>query len=197
MNTPTHSLLALAILSKRGNPKRNWAALIGSLIPDLIIYIWAPYQYLRGQSSAQIWSELYFQPPMQTMIALVNSVPIYAALAFTGYVMRTKLWGRLLLVFALAALIHIAADFPVHGHDAYRHFWPFSDWRFHSPLSYWEMGLHARWVSLFEAGLGLICIAVLWRRFPKLWVKIVLGLLALLYAAGQVMMQLAAQGAAG
>lgn len=192
MNSPTHSLLALALLSKRGEPRRNWAVFIGSLIPDLVIYIWFPYQaVIRGESGARIWNELYFQPPMQTLIALFNSIPIYSALAVLGYVMRAKLWGQLLLAFSLAALIHMASDMPVHAHDAYRHFWPISDWRFHSPLSYYEADHHAVWVSLFEAVLAFICIAVLWRRFPRRVVKIGLGFLALCYIGLQVMMRLA------
>ncbi len=193
MNTPTHSLLALALLSKRGEPKRNRAVFIGSLIPDAAIYLWAPYQmWVKGVSGEVLWRDLYFQPPMQTAIALFNSIPIYLVLAGLGWVMRAKLWGKLLLVFALAALIHMATDLPVHGHDAYRHFWPLTDWRFHSPVSYWEADLHAGWVSLIEALIGLACIIVLWRRFPRLWVKIILGLLAAAYIALQVMMRLAA-----
>ncbi len=198
MNSPTHSLLALAVLSKRGETKRNWAVFIGSLLPDLAIYLWFPYQALiKGESGKRIWDELYFEPPMQNLIALFNSIPIYAALAIIGYVARTKLWGKCLLFFALAALIHMATDLPVHGHDAYRHFWPISEWRFYSPISYWETDHHAGWVSLVEAVIALGSIAILWRRFPKRWVRIVLGLLALLYVAMQVMMRLASFGFGG
>lgn len=192
MNSPTHTLLALALLSKRGATKRNWAVILGSLIPDAAIWLWAPYQSLvNGVSGEQMWRELYFAAPMQNLIAYFNSIPIYAALAVLGYVMRAKTWGKLLLVFALAALIHMATDLPVHNHDAYRHFWPFSDWRFFSPFSYYEREHHAGWVSVIEAAIALISIAVLWRRFPKLWVKIVLSVLALLYLALPIMLRLA------
>jgi len=195
MNSPTHSLLALALLSKRGATKRNWAVLAGSLLPDAAIYLWFPYQALiKGESGKRIWDELYFEPQMQTLIALFNSIPIYVTLALGGYVAmkRQAKWGALLQFFALAALIHMATDMPVHVHDAYRHFWPLSDWRFHSPFSYWEQDFHASWVSLIEAIIGLIAIIVLWRRFPKLWVKIILGVLAALYVLIQMGMRLAA-----
>lgn len=182
MNSPTHSLLALALLSKRGDKKRNWAIFLGSIIPDAAIYLWAPYQrFVNGVSGKELWGELYFAEPMQNLIAYFNSIPIYAALAVLGYVARAKIWGKMVLVFALAALIHMATDLPVHNHDAYRHFWPFSDWRFISPFSYYEREHHAGWVSLVEAAIALISIFVLWRRFPKLWVKVVLGLFAVLY----------------
>ena len=192
MNSPTHTLLALALLSKRGATKRNWAVILGSLIPDAAIWFWAPYQsFVNGVSGEQMWRELYFGTPMQNLIAYFNSIPIYAALAVLGYVMRAKRWGKLLLAFALAALIHMATDLPVHNHDAYRHFWPLSDWRFLSPFSYYEREHHSGWVSVIEAAIALISIAVLWRRFPKLWVKIVLGVLALLYLALPIMLRLA------
>ncbi len=201
MNSPTHSLLALALLSKRGQTKRNWAVFIGSLIPDAAIYLWAPYQsFVKGENGQRMWDVLYFEPPMQTLIACFNSIPIYTAAALAGYVAMKRQahqdaqkWGTLLLFFAMAALIHMATDMPVHGHDAYRHFWPLSDWRFHSPISYWEVGLHAGWVSLVELAMALIAIIVLWRRFPKLWVKIILGSLAVIYIAMQVVIRLAQQ----
>jgi len=89
MMSPTHSLLALALLSKAGETKRNWAVLIGSVTPDLAIYLWAPYQYFINDVSGQeLWGELYFAPPMQNLIAYFNSIPIYATLAFIGWVAR-------------------------------------------------------------------------------------------------------------
>ncbi len=192
MNSPTHTLLALAVLSKRGEKKRNWTVLLGSIIPDAAIYLWAPYQYfLNGVSGEQMWRELYFAPPMQNLIAYFNSIPVYGALALLGYFMRAKGWGKLLLFFALAALIHMATDLPVHNHDAYRHFWPFSDWRFISPLSYYETQHHAGWVSTIEALIALISIIVLWRRFPKLWVKLTLAILVVFYLSLPIITRLA------
>jgi len=192
MNSPTHSLLALALLSKKGQPGRNRAVFIGALLPDIVIYFWAPWQTLvNGNSQRDIWDVLYFEPPMQTLIAIFNSIPIYAAIAVIGYFAMGKKWGAALLFFALAVLIHMATDMPVHGHDAYRHFWPLSDWRFHSPISYWERDLHAGWVSAVEAIIGLTSIVILWRRFPVPWVKIILGMLAALYVIVQVMIRLA------
>jgi len=192
VNSPTHTLLALALLSKRGEKKRNWAVALGSIIPDAAIYLWAPYQSLvKGVSGEKLWRELYFAEPMQNLIAYFNSIPIYGALAVLGYVMRAKTWGKLTLFFALAALIHMVTDMPVHNHDAYRHFWPFSDWRFISPLSYYEAEYHAGWVSLVEAAIALLSIVVLWRRFPKRWIKISLSILAIFYLALPILFRLA------
>lgn len=191
MNSPTHTLLALALLSKKGDRKRNWAVLTGSIIPDAVIYIWAPYQSLvNGVSGETLWRELYFAEPMQNLIAYFNSIPIYLSLALLGFVMRSKTWGKVILFFALAALTHMATDLPVHNHDAYRHFWPLSDWRFISPFSYYEREHHAVWVSLIEIVIALTSIFILWKRFPKLWVKIILGSLAAFYIALPIVLRL-------
>lgn len=182
MISPTHSLLALALLAKRGERPRNWAVFAGSFLPDLAIYVWAPYQrYVNGVSGRELWRELYFQPPMQNLIAYFNSIPIYGVLALIGYFARAKTWGKLLLFFALAALIHMATDMPVHANDAYRHFWPLSDWRFYSPFSYWDRHHHAHWVGLVDVAIGMTSLVFLWRRFPEIWVKIILGLLVVGY----------------
>ncbi|MGB3455453.1 MAG: hypothetical protein WBG08_13810 [Litorimonas sp.] len=198
MNTPTHALVALAALSKADDRRRNGWALAGGLVPDLAIFLWAPWQrWGLGRDWSAIWREHYFEPPMQTLIALFNSVPIYTALLAVGLWQRGRMWGTLLWVFAAGALLHIALDAPVHAHDAYRHLWPLSDWRFESPVSYWESDLGAQWVALVELAIVSLCAAILWRRFPKRWVRIVLGGLvafAVLNAVGQAV---AGFGAAG
>ncbi len=182
MNTPTHTLLALALLSRPQQRKRNLTVISGSLIPDLAIFLWAPYQsFVNDVSGEEMWRELYFAPSMQNLIAWFNSIPIYLGLIALGFLGRGKAWGKLLLVFAAAALIHMATDLPVHAEDAYRHFWPLTDWRFYSPLSYWDEAHHARWVGTVEIILAGGCIALLWRRHPAQWVKIALLLLALFY----------------
>lgn len=185
MNSPTHSFLALALLSKSGDTKRNWAVFIGALIPDAAVYVWFIWQiFIKGENQRRIWRELYFEPPMQLFIAPFNSIPLFAAIALLGWWQRGRLFGKALLFFALAALIHIATDFPVHNHDAYRHFWPFSDWRFISPLSYYEAAHHAHWVAPIEMLIALWAIYILRKRFSVRWGHIVLNIFACLYVLG-------------
>ena len=160
--------------------------LAGSLLPDVAIFLWAPYQWLVNDvSSDEMWDVLYFEPPMQNLIAWFNSIPIYGALAVVGFIAQqretSKTWGKLMLFFAVAALIHIATDIPVHADDAYRHFWPISDWRFYSPLSYWDIDHHAGWVGKIDIVIAFGCIAGLWQRFSGRGVKIVLSIAAAFY----------------
>ena len=58
-------------------------------------------------------------------------------------------------VFFVSVFVHALGDLPVHAIDAHRHFWPFSQFRYHSPLSYWDTRFHARGVALVEALLVL------------------------------------------
>ena len=182
--TQTHSLLALAALGRRDATRRNVTVLAGSLLPDVFIYIaWPWLTFVRGESQERIWRDIYFDTPMQTWGALFNSAPLYAALAVAGWFTRRSKFGTLLLAFSLAALIHIATDLPVHAEDAHRHFWPLTDWRFHSPVSYWNPAYGAQWVGMLEALIGIGLCVLLLRRFRARWTHIALWLLLASYTA--------------
>lgn len=174
MQTPTHTLLALVLLARKGEPVRNRAVLFGSLIPDAFIYICWIWLSLNGVSQDRIWNEIYFEAGVQFWGALSNSIPIYMALACIGWFTRKKKHGGLLLFFALAVLIHIVSDFPVHAEDAHQHFWPFSTWRFHSPISYWDVQHYGRIAGIVETVLGLGLVTVLLRRYTLRSTRIIL-----------------------
>jgi uncharacterized protein Usg len=66
---------------------------------------------------------------------LTHSLWLYPALAVLFYFV----WKRVALaVFLAGSSIHAFLDFWVHSADAYMHFWPFTRWRFFSPVSYWN-----------------------------------------------------------
>ncbi len=164
MNTPTHLLLSAALLAKPGEKGRNWAAIAGSLVPDMSLYVmWANAKFVEGLSDRVIFGQLHFSDYWQLMSAVSNSVPIYIAALLVG------LWRNSLVVtiFCISGLIHFAGDFPVHRSDAYRYFWPFSDWRFYSPFSYWNPRYYGNIISMMEIGLVAVLIVILWRRFEN------------------------------
>lgn len=180
MNTPTHLLISVALLAKPDAPRRNMAVIFGALIPDLSIYIlfvWA--KFVVQVLEYEIWRQLYWQEPWQTLSGLSNSIPLYAMLVMLG------LWrGWPLLVIAGASvLLHLAFDFPFHASDAHRHFWPFSDWRFHSPLSYWDGEHHGEFVRIFELTMAIVLMGIVFRRFKEVWVKVALAIGLVSYAA--------------
>ncbi len=178
----THTLFALAVLTKKETPLRNRAAFMGSVVPDAFIYVVAlGWIIFSSEPMSRLWDEVYFDQPMQSIASAFNSIPIYMCLALLGFVYRHTKIGTILLFFSLAVLLHILLDFPVHAHDAYAHFWPFTDWKFHSPLSYWESHLHAHWVGLIETTIALGSAWVIHKRFHTKWISVLMAILALLY----------------
>lgn len=172
MNTPTHLLTSVVLLARPGAPKRNMAVIFGALVPDLSIYIlfvWA--KFIVQVPEHEIWRQLYWQEPWQTMSALSNSLLLYATLLAFG------LWRTwpLAAVVGASALCHLALDFPFHASDAHRHFWPISDWRFHSPLSYWDSSHHGDLVSAIELAMALTFMWIIYRRFEGIWVRAALA----------------------
>lgn len=189
MNTQTHLLVAAALFAKPDKPKRNVALIIGALLPDLAILILFGWAVLTGIPQSELWSSIYFSEPMLTFTAIGNSAPLYASIVLLGWAYARWRAGDplpvlpTLSVVGLAALSHVALDLPVHVDDAHPHFWPLTDWRFHSPVSYWDTDHHALWVMAIELLVALALLAILWRRFKARWVRGVLLLAGIAYIA--------------
>jgi len=164
-------LTAAALLTRRGQPYRNAAVLFGALVPDLSIFVLFGWARIQGIAQSDIWRKLYWQEPWQTLSAISNSFPISAA----ALVIAIALKSRLLAVLAGAMIVHLLMDFPVHADDAHKHFWPITDWRFHSPLSYWDPGHNSRFVMLAELAICIASMIVLWQRFSGWVVRSALG----------------------
>lgn len=189
MNTQTHLLVAAALLAKPDAPKRNIALIIGALLPDIAIFILFGWAVATGVPQQTLWREVYFSEPMLTFTAIGNSAPLLATIALVGWAYARWRAGNplpslpLLTVLGLAALSHLALDFPVHADDAHPHFWPISEWRFRSPVSYWNNAYHAQWVTVIELLVALGLLTLLWRRFKARWVRAILLLAGLAYIA--------------
>lgn len=180
MNTPAHALLAVASLAGGSRRPFTRQAIAGALLPDLPMfgfYIWQ--RAYVGLSENRIWSDAYFRPDWQLLFDSFNSAPL-ALLCFALAGFASPALRRSLQVFFGAILLHIATDLPLHHDDGHRHFLPFSDWRFESPISYWDPG-HA---GVYGAGLEVACVlgasVVLWRRFEARWVRGLVGGLCVL-----------------
>ena len=186
MNSQTHLLLASAILGRGSKePARMAPVLVGATLPDLSIFVLFGVAQLQGISSAELWGEVYWQEPWQTLSAISNSFPLFLLLFLAGLLLsRTApLAGNALRLVALAALLHLAADFPLHADDAHRHFWPLTDWRFFSPVSYWDPRHFGLIVSALEAVLGLALVTLHWRWYTNFPTRALLVLAGLSYVA--------------
>ncbi|MFD0916392.1 hypothetical protein ACFQ14_08240 [Pseudahrensia aquimaris] len=188
MMSQTHILLSSALFSKPGHSLRNAAIVVGAFIPDLAIFALFGWSKAAGIAEQTVWNELYWREPWQSWAAAGNSLPLYITLGLIGVILLRiagGVWriGLVLAFIALSASLHIAGDLPVHVQDAHRHLWPLSDWKFISPISYWNPAHHGTLFAIFEICLGLLLAIVLFRRFQTPWLRVTLGLVIALYIA--------------
>ena len=169
MNTPAHLLLGVALCSRPTARRTGVSAALGSLAPDLSLYLLAGVSLAILQIPAEkVFGELYFSPAWQAVFAVDNSFVIWA-LGFLAMLALRSLPG---IAFTGAGLLHLATDFPLHHDDARPQFWPVSNWVFESPVSYWDSLHHAGWVAPFTVAIVLISAFVIWRRWANGGVRI-------------------------
>jgi len=135
MNTQTHVLMGAVLFGGTVSGGQTAAAVVGGLLPDLpaiLMVVWA--RWWAARSPREIFGTLYFSRRWQVLLAPWHSVPLWGAGVALGWASASPV----LIAFAASGLIHVGIDFFLHASDAHRHFWPFSDWRFESPVSYWD-----------------------------------------------------------
>lgn len=180
MNTSTHVLLGIALF---GKPQRAWItgwAALGGLTPDvpaIVMVGWA--RWVDGKPAREIFGTLYFSEPWQAIMAPMHSFPIWGAVLALGIVMQ---W-RALIAFAAAGSLHLVCDFLLHVDDAHRQFWPLSDWRFHSRVSYWDAAHYGRIVRPIELVVAIGCAGWLAIQHTGLLARLGFGGVLLLYLA--------------
>ncbi len=114
-------------------------------------------RWIAGFSAGELWRTRYFLPGWQAFFDLFNSVP----LILLGVVAAWAAGKPGLMLFFASMLLHAGVDFLLHASDAHRHLFPLSDYRFHSPVSYWDPRHFGRIVAPVEGaltiGLGALC----------------------------------------
>lgn len=177
VNTPAHAVIGLLLLSssstkdipRKASHKRSAIIVAGALLPDLAIIFFYAWQLILGTPELQIWSVEYYRPIWQAAIDSLNSIPLICLAMLICWQTRR----HLLLIFFSSMLLHVFGDLPLHHDDANRHFFPFSDWSFVSPVSYWDPAHHGQWAGLIELT-GVIAAATFmyWRSAPlRPWVS--------------------------
>lgn len=180
MNTPAHLIMGAAAFGKPDARLVTWCAIIGGFLPDLSLYLMAGVSlFVLGIGPDRVFGELYYSDSWQQVFAIDNSFILW------GLIFAIAVWRRIpwLLALSGAAFLHLVFDFPLHNHDARMHFWPISDWKFISPISYWEGSRGGDWVGMIEVTIVAILAVYLLRRFKDLWLRITFALLALLQIA--------------
>lgn len=144
------------------------AVLLGSVAPDAPLYMLsfggaAWFRFVEGWEWPQIFphmfSKLFYEDPW--WISLHNCLhsplavgsALVALLAWKG---RAQFWQSWWAWFFLSCLLHTLVDIPVHHDDGPLVFWPLNwNYRFASPVSYWDRAHYADVVMPAEAALTL------------------------------------------
>lgn len=179
MNTPAHLVFGAAAFARPDVPRTALAALAGAFAPDVSIYLMTAVSiWGLGIPPQIVFRDLYYSDAWQQVFAVDNSF------VFWGLALVLAIRARALpaIAFTGAALLHLAFDFPLHTHDARMHFWPLTEWRFESPVSYWDDGAHARLVEGTVLGAVVLLGVVIWRRFRTLAMRATTALLVTMEA---------------
>jgi hypothetical protein len=186
MKTPSHAIINLAILGRTQHSEWNLLIVTGGILPDIpifLFYFWA--KYIARLPEATIWSKAYYEPFVQNIVALFHSIP----LAGIGWLVAYYLgWPSVQILF-LSIILHSLGDLPVHNDDAHRHFFPFSNYRFISPFSYWDRKHYGSIVSLVEMLLVLLSTYRVFGLVNSYFGKGLLILVNIFYWAGPVYFQ--------
>lgn len=184
MNTPAHLIFGLTAFGRADVPRVTAAALAGSLIPDLSLYLMAGTHLLLLDTPPRVvFGELYFSDAWQSVFRIDNSFVLWGIALVIGIMARAPV----AIALCGAALLHLLLDFPLHHNDGRAHFWPISNWIFASPVSYWDSRHYGGIVGPIEIGLSLAFCALLWRRYTGRWMRALIVGLGLLEAAPGIM----------
>ncbi|MEM8629924.1 MAG: cobalamin biosynthesis protein CobQ [Pseudomonadota bacterium] len=162
MNTPGHLLLGAVAFARPAMLDVTLAALSGAAFPDLsVVFLVLWSQYVSGHSQQYIFDTLYFSDSWQAVFAIDNSIPLWTGL----FALAVRRQWRLIVAFAGAGLLHLFLDLLLHHDDGRVHFWPFTDWKFESPVSYWDSAHYGSIAAAALLALSAAATIALFQRF--------------------------------
>ncbi|MBD2246510.1 hypothetical protein [Nostoc sp. FACHB-888] len=191
MNTPSHAILNLVIFNQQLRTQASPAIVIGAVLPDIPIFVfYFLMKFVYHLPTRQIWSEVYYQPFWQAIVSTFHSIP----LALLG-ILIAHIWSwQLIEIGFVSMVLHSLLDLPVHNNDAHRHFFPFSNYRFISPVSYWDSNHYGAIAALVEILLVLGATIYLFPSTRTYWGKGLLIAVNLFYLIGYFRFYLLAKG---
>ncbi len=163
MNTPAHAVLNLLALGRRGREGADVVPiLLGGVLPDVPMFVlYGVEKFVLLTPERIIWTQRYYDPAWQAVIDLGHSLPLILALLAVAIWRRSAWWKACLASMAL----HAPADLLLDNDDAHRHFFPVSDWRFVSPVSYWDSRHFGDIVAPLEKVAVVLALVLLIRRY--------------------------------
>ena len=182
MITPSHIIYSWATAKyteEIPNKLRVLAIITGGFLPDIPTYIFfVVHTFILGTAQSLMWDTLYFDSAWTPFITLSHSLLLWPILLLLAKVLKQKI----LFWISASAFAHSVLDFFVHHDDAYRHFWPLSDWKFLSPVSYYDPNHFGTLFGLVDFAVVILLLAYLHTLYKKhKWVLLTIRLLMILY----------------
>lgn len=184
MQTPSHFLLT-AVLAHKVSPRNQTISktslLVGSFLPDLpfilltigyeAYYRWFVVPPTSDSIMEYLHFDLFFNDPVWIISHnFFHSLVINFVLLTVGYwgVRRELPWAYLLFWLSVGTLFHTVIDIFTHHSDGPLLFFPLNwDYRYPSPISYWEADYYGRVFRILEYTLDALIIAYLIRIWYK------------------------------
>ena len=164
MYTQAHILFNYFAIKQKNHKFWPWI-IAGALVPDSPMFVFYFIEkFIIGSSEKLIWSERYFLDGWQDFIDCFNSLPIAMVLLLIFYFLKKKY----LILFAVSMILHLLMDLPLHHDDAHRHFFPLLDYRFESPVSYWDPRHYGVYFSSFEGVSYLLIGGFMWKNIKSM-----------------------------
>lgn len=179
MNTPGHAVVNLLLLGKRDRPNLFAPIALGSIVPDLPMLLFYFHQKVwLATPEHTIWSESYYLAGWQAFFDLVHSLPLIALAGLVAYAAKSPR----VVAFLASMMMHAVCDLLLHRNDAHRHFFPLSEWRFVSPVSYWDPRYYGGVVSSVEVLVVVVGASWLFKQYPGKGARGFLGFILASYA---------------
>jgi hypothetical protein len=179
MHTPAHVVVNLTILGRKEQRETLAPIVAGAILPDLPMFFFYLYaKVLRGMPERSVWAQAYHESGWQIFFDLFNSLPLLVI----GFLWARHSAAKWLSAFFASMILHSLGDFALHHSDAHRHLLPFSGWRFHSPISYWDPRHFGNIVGPLEACVIVIGCIILAKRFTSVRARGFIASLVAVYA---------------
>lgn len=166
------------LLGKRERADTVSPIIVGSILPDVPMFVFYAWERSIGTPVHVIFRERYYEAGWQAVFNSFHSFPLIAIAWLGAYTLR----ARWLMWMTAAMFLHALEDFPLHHNDAHAQFYPFSHWRFISPVSYWDPAHYGRISAMVEVATCAFASAWLWHRYPNKGPRIAVCALAAAYA---------------
>lgn len=180
MNTPAHVVLNMLCLGRQDDAGVLTPVIFGAVLPDAPIFLFYFIQrVIKGAPESVIWREAYYQEGWQNFIDFFNSIPLIVL----GFVVAAWINSKIGVALFSSMFLHVLGDLPLHHHDAHRHLFPLSNWRFKSPISYWDPNFHGDIMTGLEILMVAVSCTALFLTYQSLLGKISVGLVGFSYIA--------------